>query len=292
MPKEIMSFMVQRAGNVLVDATAGGGGHLALLAEACGPNGRVFAFDKDPRAHADDAAGLVAKRFSNVTLVHRPFSQIKETLTQYAVHQVDGLLCDLGVSSHQLDEESRGFSFLADGPIDMRMDTTARMSAYDWLATTPEDEIANVLYTYGGERKSRAIARAIKKSWPIENSTLALAKLVVSAMRQRTWSKAHPATRTFQAIRMAVNGEVEELEQLLSDLPSLLAPHGVAVFLSFHSVEDRMIKTAFKAMAAKREESEKTFALLNKKPIMASEEELKENRRARSAKLRAIVRLS
>jgi 16S rRNA (cytosine1402-N4)-methyltransferase len=286
--QEVVSFFKDKAGAVIVDATAGGGGHLSLLANVVGTNGKIFAFDQDARAHLEDAAGGVAKTFSDrITLIHAPFSSITQTLKREGVDHIDGLLCDLGVSSNQLDDKSRGFSFLADGLIDMRMDTNQGISAYDWLKVSSEEEIANTLFRLGGERKSRAVARLIKKSWPIENSTLALAKLVLSALRQRTWSKIHPATRTFQAIRMAVNNEVGELETLLKALPDLLATNGVAVFISFHSLEDRLIKHSFRALA-----QNKQFAILTKKPLMASEEELEHNRRARSAKLRAIMRVS
>lgn len=288
MPDEVMSLFRDPAGKIFVDATAGGGGHLALLAEAVGPHGRVYAFDRDPRAHQEDAAAGVARRYSStVRLFHQPFSQIRSTLAHEGVHAIDGLLCDLGVSSHQLDDQTRGFSFMAEGPIDMRMDTSSGISAYDWLRNTDEETIANTLYRLGGERKSRAVARRIKEADPLPNSTLELARLIVSGVRQKHYSKIHPATRSFQAIRMAVNHEFEELEALLLDVPTLLAPHGVAVFLSFHSIEDRLIKHAFKRLALGEE-----FELLTKKPRTASDDELSHNRRARSAKLRAIKRVA
>jgi len=287
-----MSFFAHSEGKVLVDATAGGGGHLRLLAQSVGKTGMVLAFDKDPRAHDKDASGGLAMNFDNVRLFKKPFSRILETLRDHEIHHVDGLICDLGVSSNQLDDETRGFSFLSDGPIDMRMDQSSDVSAYDWLAKNSETTIAHVLFTFGGERKSRAIARLIKKSWPIKNSTLALARLIASALKPRKWQKIHPATRSFQAIRMAVNHEVDELVLLLKVLPSLLAPDAVAVFLSFHSVEDRLIKNAFKELA--HDTSHKTkpkFEVLTKKPLTASADELAVNRRARSAKLRAIKRI-
>lgn len=288
MADEIMSIFGEMSSKTVVDATAGGGGHLRLLANAVGERGQILGFDKDPRAHDDDAAGGVQKQFPHtVRLFKRPFSEIKNTLTSLGIDFVDGIICDLGVSSHQLDDRSRGFSFLSDGPIDMRMNPNTSISAYDWLAQTSEQEIADCLFNYGGERKSRAIARLIKKQWPIENSTLALAKLVLSAIKQKHWSRIHPATRTFQALRMAVNGEVDELSALLKDLPQILNVDGVAIFLSFHSVEDRMIKNAFKELAASGD-----FTILTKKPLVATDAEIDVNRRARSAKLRAIKRMS
>lgn len=292
MPKEVMSYFDSIKGKIIVDATAGGGGHLALLAENVGETGRIIAFDRDPRAHQDDASGGVAKKYPWIKLYSRPFSEIRSTLKELGIEYIDGLLCDLGVSSHQLDDPSRGFSFQTNGPIDMRMDTENGLSAFEWLATTREQEIADVLYTLGGERKSRQIAARIKKDWPIENSTLVLAKLILSAMRQQRWSKTHPATKTFQAIRMAVNGEVDEIKTLLQELPLILSPAGRAVFLTFHSGEDRLIKLAFRELAQKERDDHKKFKLLTKKPAIAEEKELEENRRARSAKLRAIERVA
>jgi 16S rRNA (cytosine1402-N4)-methyltransferase len=288
MPKEVMSFFHNIEGKIIVDATVGGGGHLSLLANAVGDHGLVIGFDRDLRAHQDDAALKIAKLFPRrIRLFHRPFSRILMTLKNEGIQRIDGILADLGVSSNQLDDRTRGFSFLADAPIDMRMDIENDVSAYEWLEKTSEEEIANTLFTLGGERKSRAIARSIKKSWPLENSTLALASIVLRALKQKTWSRIHPATRTFQAIRMAVNHEVDELSSLLKALPEMLAKNGVAVFLSFHSVEDRMVKNAFKALAATKD-----FKILTKKPLTAGQEELSNNRRAKSAKLRAIARVA
>lgn len=291
MPEEILSLLGDITGKTVVDATAGGGGHLRLLAMAVGENGRVLAFDKDPRAHEEDAALGVKNLFQDrVELFLSPFSKIEEVLHANKIEKIDALIADFGVSSNQLDDKTRGFSFLADAPIDMRMDPTSGISAYEWLAKKSESEIADALYNFGGERKSRAIARLIKKSWPIENSTLALAKIVLSALRQKSWSKAHPATRTFQALRIAVNNELDEIATLLEKLPSLLNINGVAAFLSFHSLEDRLIKNAFKELKAR--ETSPTFKILTKKPQVASAEELSNNRRSRSAKLRAIMRVS
>jgi len=288
MADEILSFLPEGEKLLLVDATAGGGGHLNLLAKRVGLTGHVYAFDRDPRAHQEDAALGVARRYADtISLFQRPFSDITRVLLEHEISHVDGIICDLGVSSHQLDEPSRGFSFQSEGPIDMRMDTSLGMSAYEWLENTREKDIADALFYYGGERKSRAIASYIKKAWPIENSTLVLAKLVLSALRQKKWQKIHPATRTFQGIRMAVNEEIDELKALLEQGPKLLSVGGVIVFLSFHSGEDRLIKHAFKELA-----SQKNFALLTKKPLTASEAEIARNPRSRSAKLRALRRIA
>lgn len=290
--EEIMSFLKDCEGKTLVDATAGGGGHLLRLAKLVGKNGQVIAFDRDQRAHEPDAALGVKNSFPDIVkLFHRPFSEIKETLASLHIEKIDGIIADLGVSSYQLDMKERGFSFMADGPIDMRMDQSHGITAYEWLFKHSEKEIADAIFHLGGERKSRAIARLIKESWPIENSTLALAKLVIKAMRQQKWSKTHPATRTFQALRMAVNEEVNELMSLLKDLPELLALNGVAVFLSFHSIEDGLIKRSFKDLSHKNALlGSPQFMLLTKKPLCATPHEISHNRRARSAKLRAIKR--
>lgn len=294
MTEEIMSFFANTKGKVFVDATAGGGGHLARLALLAKDQGQVIAFDRDKRAHQPDAAlGVAQANPSTVKLFHRPFSAIASTLKECGIEKIDGLIADLGVSSHQLDQASRGFSFMADGPIDMRMDQSVGLSAYEWLATMSEQTIADTIYRLGGERKSRAIASLIKRSWPLENSTMALAQLVVKAMRQQKWSRIHPATRTFQAIRMAVNEEVSELEALLTVVPDLLAVDGVAVFLSFHSIEDGLIKRRFRELAKKNVLlGDPLFTLLTKKPLIASEHELSHNRRSRSAKLRALKRVA
>lgn len=291
MPTEVMSYFSELEGKTIVDATAGGGGHLAMLAHLVGDSGRIIAFDRDPRAHEDDAAGGVAKRFPHIIkLFKRPFSAIKNTLQELGISHIDGILCDLGVSSHQLDDPTRGFSFQSDGPIDMRMDTESGMSAYEWLEHTRESDIADAIFKLGDERKSRQIAARIKKDWPIENSTLALAKLVLSAIKQKSWSKIHPATRTFQALRMTVNQEVQELETLLHDLPDILAPNGIAVFLAFHSIEDRLIKLRFRELAEKNSLGKRNFSILTKKPVMAGDVEVDDNRRSRCAKLRALKR--
>lgn len=289
MPKEVLSFFaIAKPAQVIVDATAGKGGHLSQILAASTDDARVFGFDRDLRAHQDDAAlGVVKKYPHKASLIHAPFSEIPEELLKRGVSRIDGLLCDLGVSSHQLDARERGFSLKNDGPLDMRMDQSKGFTAYEWLTSVREEVLADVIFKLGDERKSRQIARAIKGQHPLPDSTEALAEIVLSAMKQRHFSPIHPATRTFQAIRMAVNQEVDELSALLSSLPTLLAVDGVAVFISFHSIEDRLIKNTFKEMAATG-----NFAILTKKPMIPTEEEQKHNRRSRSAKLRAIRRIS
>lgn len=272
---------------LIVDATAGGGGHLELLAKSSLIK-KIYAFDRDLRAHDDDAAGGINKQYPDkITLIHQSFSQVKTMLSAQGVESIDGILCDLGVSSNQIDDKTRGFSFLSSAPLDMRMDQSLGITAYEWLAENSAAQIAQALYLYGGEKKSRSIAQEIKKSWPIENNAAVLAKLVLKAMRLKKWYKTHPATRTFQAIRIAVNQEIDELSLLLKDIKDLLAINGIAVFISFHSLEDRLIKQAFKTLV-----KEGKFMLMNKKPLVPKDEEIKNNRRCRSAKLRAIKRIA
>ena len=287
MPKEVLDNLALFPGAIAIDVTAGGGGHLALMAEQIGAQGRLIGLDRDNRAHAPDAAGGVANKHDNVELVHASFSGLRQVLEKAGISQVDALLCDLGVSSPQLDDSSRGFSFLRDGPLDMRMDTTAYPSVYELIQDTKEEDLANIIYQYGEERQSRRIARAIKRSWPLPNSTLALAEVVARACGGKR-GKIHPATRTFQALRIAVNHELDELTDLLKMLPDILAPKGHAVFISFHSLEDRLIKQALKKGAMPNENYPPLWRLLQKRPLIASPEETAANPRSRSAKLRSI----
>lgn len=285
---EAISSLALQEGSRAVDVTAGGGGHFRAIVQQVGPSGSVLAMDRDLRAHQADAAGGVHREYrENTYLVHRPFSRIKETLEELGWAGVDGLLCDLGVSSPQLDEEERGFSLKNDGPLDMRMDQDQDLTAYDLLESSSQEDIANILFQYGEEHRSRRIARAIKSSWPIPNSTLHLADLVRRASGYRN-SRVHPATRTFQALRIAVNRELKELQELLDVLPEVLNPGGSAAIISFHSLEDRMVKRAFAAGAKGKNP---VWQLQTKKPITPTPEEIRHNPRARSSKLRAITML-
>lgn len=282
MYNEVMSFFKEAKNKVLADVTAGRGGHFAGLIYSVGPQGLVLALDRDERAHEKDAAlGVHLKNPQNTKLYKQPFSNLPLVLAQENL-KLDGLICDLGVSSQQFNDPNRGFSLKNDGPIDMRMDQHSGISAYEWLKQTDEKTIADILYKYAQEKKSRQIASLIKKSWPIKNSTIALANLITKAINPKKYSKIHPATRSFQAIRMAVNNEMSELESLLKSLPDILNPNAIVVFISFHSLEDGMIKRAFKELA------KSNFKILTKKPLCPTLEEISINKRARSAKLRAI----
>lgn len=263
---------------VVVDCTLGGGGHTRAMLERA-PGIRVVAFDRDDTA-LEAAKRSLAAFGDRVTFVRSPFGRIAEELSALGVGEIAGLCADLGVSSPQLDEASRGMSFRREGPIDMRMDQTSGETALDLIARLSDDQLADVIFRYGDERRSRRIARSVKKAWGDNQlvTTLDLRRAVVRAVGPARVGGVDPATRTFQALRIAVNEELDELESLLAALPGVLADGAVAAILSFHSSEDRLVKRAFAAGA---------FAPLTKKPLVATEDECNENPRARSAKLRA-----
>ncbi len=277
---EVLEALAVQPGDVVVDSTAGGGGHLEELAKLVGPSGRVIALDRDARAQADDAAGGVVRRYADrAVLVQRPFSEVRAALDDLGVERADALFADLGVSSFQLDDGARGFSFRADAALDMRMDTSTGETARELIERLDEEELANVIFEFGDERHSRRIARALKRKVP--TTTTALADMVAGAVRgSGAWQRIHPATRTFQALRIAVNGELAQLDALLASLPSVIAPGGRAVILSFHSLEDRRVKVRFK---------QEGCSPLSKKPIEPTDDEIAANPRARSAKLRSAV---
>jgi 16S rRNA (cytosine1402-N4)-methyltransferase len=278
MRAEVVRAITPRGGGLYVDATLGAGGHTVALLEA-EPKAHIVGLDRDPAAiaAAEERLAPVADR---VSLIRATFSQLRDRLDALGVDRVDGIVADLGVSSPQLDEAARGMSFRREGPIDMRMDPEAGEPALELLDRLGDDELADVIYRYGEERRSRRIARSIKKALAAGElrTTLDLRRAVVRAVGPSRVGGVDPATRTFQALRIAVNGELEQLEQLLAALPSLLADGGVAAIISFHSLEDRLVKRAFAASP---------WVALTKKPQLASDEECARNARARSAKLRA-----
>lgn len=291
MSQEMLHLLDLKPGDTVADVTAGAGGHLRLLAQAVGTQGRVLALDRDERAHQADAAVGVAQEFAGCITLHRAcFSQLPTLLTSLQLPKLNGLLCDLGVSSMQLDTPQRGFSFQHDGPLDMRMDATQTLTAHRWLSQCKQQELADCLFHYGGERHSRRIARWICHKRPLPNSTKALAQLVSRALNQKT-GRIHPATRTFQAIRIFINQELDELHKLLHVLPQVLAPAGRAVFIAFHSAEDRLIKLAFAQGARKTQQGRPLWELLCRKPLRPQQQEVHNNPRARSARLRAIAML-
>ena len=285
---EVMSFLNVRPGGVIVDATLGLGGHSAAVARLLGGRGRLICFDRDPeamalgRARLDELREELGAEMPGVEFVPEAFS---EAAAEILPGSLDGLLADFGVSSLQLDEAHRGFSFRTDGPLDMRMDTRSGETAEQVVNEAGEEELANLIYEFGEERRSRRIARAIVRARPI-STTAHLAQVVSAAAHAVKGEKIHPATRTFQAIRIRVNDELGEIGSLLKSAGSLLKPGGRVVLISFHSLEDRMVKDAFREAGRDR-----VLEVLTKKPVVAGEQEQMRNPRSRSAKLRAAERI-
>jgi 16S rRNA (cytosine1402-N4)-methyltransferase len=281
---EVLSLLAPRDGGVYVDVTLGRGGHSEAILEASSPSGRLIAIDRDARALEESRPRL--ERFgARVTFVHGAFGGLREHLRAAGVSQVDGLLADLGVSSPQLDDASRGFSFRASGPLDMRMDPSSGESARELISGMNESTLADLLFHYGDEKRSRGIARSIKRAEADNEleTTLQLARAVWRVTGPKRGVSIDPATRTFQALRIAVNREIEQLEQLLEALPEVLADGGRAALISFHSLEDRAVKHTWR--------DEPRLHVITKRPVEAGEEEASTNPRSRSAKLRGAERL-
>jgi len=275
---ETISGLALRRGGVCLDLTLGGGGHTEAVLEAY-PAARVIGFDRDPTAIAA-ATERLATYGERVSIVKARFSEFEAELMRRGIDQVDALIADLGVSSPQLDVPGRGMSFRAAGPLDMRMDPTAGETAADLIVRLTQDELADVIYHLGEERRSRRVARCIKQALDAGEleTTTDLRRAIVRAVGPSRVGGIDPATRTFQALRLAVNRELEELGTALSAAARVLRPGGVAAFISFHSLEDRLVKRAFLDRAL--------WQRMSKKPIVASPEEQAENPRSRSAKLR------
>ena len=296
--EETVRLLAPRSGEIYCDATVGGGGHAERILEASAPAGRLVGIDRDPDALAAARARL--ERFGDrVTLVHGAFGDARKILTGLGMVPVDGFVVDLGVSSPQLDRAERGFSFQREGPLDMRMDPTRGESAAELMARLDVDELKRILRDYGEEKFAGRIARSIKEAGELATTT-ELAALIARAVPTRERHK-DPATRTFQALRIAVNDELGQLEKFLEDFPSLLRTGGRIVVIAFHSLEDRLVKNRFRDLArhpgvpadlvAKMGLTQPLLELLTKKPVEAGDEELARNPRARSAKLRGAVRL-
>ena len=309
---ELAEGLGLKNGSIAVDVTAGGGGHTAELLKQVGKDGLVVAFDKDTRAiehltkkfHSELESG-------NLILVHDHFDTIKKHIERLNLTgKVNAICADIGVSSPQIDEADRGFSFIHDGPLDMRMDSTQELSAFEVVNHYDEVELARVIFEYGEEKKSRIIARKIcelREKEPID-TTLKLANLIENTVKYKTKSRKHPATKSFQAIRIEVNKELEQLSTLLLDGFEILASNGFFGVISFHSLEDRIIKQDFKKLAKgtiknkiprnlpiTESELDKIndvkANLVKPFPIIPSDEEIEENARSRSAKLRIIQKL-
>ena len=289
---EVLSGLAPRSSGRYEDGTLGGGGHAAAELAASAPDGRLLGIDADPAALA--AAGTRLAPFGErVTLAHGNFRDLGRLARENDFGQIDGVLLDLGVSSHQLDTPERGFSFAADAPLDMRLDPTGGATAADLVNDTPENELADLIFRYGEERGSRRVARFIteaRRKQPIER-TLELADLVARSLGGRH-GKIHPATRTFQALRIAVNRELESLETALPQAVELLAPGGRMAIIAFHSLEDRIVKLFFRAESGYGgSEQPARLQIITKKPIEANDQEARANPRSRSAKLRVAEKL-
>jgi 16S rRNA (cytosine1402-N4)-methyltransferase len=304
--KEAIDFLAVKRGGTYIDATVGLGGHSFEIAKRLGAPGHLIGFDKDTaalnaaqmrlqgtggdarRSINDVETGALARHPSNdwpeVTLHHASFAEVG---TRFSTAKVDGILADIGVSSLQFDDAARGFSFQADGPLDMRMNTQSGQTAEQVVNQVDEVTLANLIYEFGEERRSRRIARAIVRSRPIR-TTAQLAEIVSAAARPMNQAerRIHPATRTFQALRIFVNRELDDLKDLLEAAPQILKPGGRLVVISFHSLEDRIVKDSLREGVKQGH-----YKLLTKKPVTPGEEEIDRNPRARSAKLRAAERI-
>ena len=288
--KEVLEFLNVRPGATVVDATLGLGGHSSGIARLLGGKGRLICFDRDPQAMELGRARLaelkdeLGSAMPEVVFEPRAFS---EAGTQLGEGSIDGLLADFGVSSLQLGEAQRGFSFQQDGPLDMRMDTRDGTTAEQVVNQADEEDLANLIYEFGEERRSRRIARAIVRARPLR-TTAELAEVVAAAapaIKQPGGHFIHPATRTFQALRIHVNDELGEIRSLLESAPRLLKPEGRVALISFHSLEDRLVKDSLRELT-----QQGMYETLTRKPVTAGEAEQEQNPRSRSAKLRAAER--
>jgi 16S rRNA (cytosine1402-N4)-methyltransferase len=287
MTREVLAFLQPEKRGVFVDCTVGMGGHALALLEAGAT--RLIGLDRDPAALSIAAETLSAYR-DRVELVHSDYREIAPVLDARGIDRVDGTLTDMGMSSYQLEAEGRGFSFQRDDPLDMRMDTTTGPTAADLLSDASEAAIADAIYQFGEERFSRRIARAIVQARDVAplKTTAQLAAIVRKAVPRRGFTRIDPATRTFQALRIWVNRELESIDQFLETLTLRLKTGARLVVITFHSLEDRIVKHTFRAMA----HGEAAVRILTKRPIEAGDDEVARNPRARSAKLRAIERLA
>ncbi|MGA2729990.1 MAG: 16S rRNA (cytosine(1402)-N(4))-methyltransferase RsmH [Terracidiphilus sp.] len=285
--KDAIEFLHVRTGTTVADCTLGMAGHAAEIVRRLGAQGHLIGFDRDPEALAlakeqlENVANELGSQAPKITLIGEAFSSIARHVEPASL---DGILADFGISSLQLGEAQRGFSFSADGVLDMRMDTRQGPTAAQVVNEASEHELANLIYEYGEERRSRRIARAIVRGRPV-TTTGQLARIVATAAPAMKQDRIHPATRTFQALRIYVNRELDEIRALLEAAPSLLKPSGRLVVISFHSLEDRIAKDSLRDGAHKG-----IWEILTKKPVTPDEDEIESNLRSRSAKLRAAER--
>ncbi|MBA4130212.1 MAG: 16S rRNA (cytosine(1402)-N(4))-methyltransferase [Hyphomicrobium sp.] len=297
---DVLDALSPKAGETFIDGTFGAGGYTRAILEAGGTH--VIAFDRDPTA-IEAGAGLVAEFAPRLTLLHRPFGDMAAAIEESGVEAVDGAVLDIGVSSMQIDQAERGFSFQSDGPLDMRMSREGP-SAADVVNGFDEEQIADIIYEYGEERRSRAIARAIVKARAVAplTRTKELADLVLRVFHGRKEDGRHPATRTFQGLRIFVNDELGELERGLAGAEKILRPGGRLVVVTFHSLEDRIVKRFMAERSGKSDHGSRylpqkniqvsppSFRIVNSRPLTPQKGELDVNPRARSARLRAAIR--
>lgn len=296
---EIIHALQPQSSNSYVDGTLGAGGHARGILEASFPDGRLLGMDVDPQALAV-AQERLAEFGSRAVIIQASYTTLSEQLDELGWDKVDGILLDLGLSSMQVDTPERGFSFKADAPLDMRFDPRNPATAADLVNYLPEKELADLIYQYGEERRSRQIARAIVKARPIE-TTQELAQLVARAVRGGR-QDIHPATKTFQALRIAVNQELESLETVLPQAVASLNPGGRLAVIAFHSLEDRIVKQFFRqesrdCICPPRQpvctcNHQATIREITRRPIMPQDKEIQENPRARSARLRVAEKIS
>lgn len=281
---EVISGLEATQGGLFVDATAGGAGHSRAIL-AASPSVRLIATDRDLQA-VETARERLSEFGERARVVHARFSEIAEVLDESGIDAVDGMLADLGVSSFQLDTAERGMSFRHQGPLDMRMDTSRGETALELIERLDQDELADVIYELGEERASRRVARCIKQALAEGNlnDTIELRRAIVRAVGPRRVGGIDPATRTFQALRIAVNAELNEVTGLLELARTRIKPGGLLAVISFHSLEDRLVKREF--------QNRNQWAPISKKPIIATDEEQAQNPRSRSAKLRVARRLA
>ncbi len=285
--EEAIQFLRILPDGTYVDATLGLGGHSTAIARLLGPKGHLIAFDRDPEAiesAEEKFAALREQLGSQMPQITIHAAAFAEMASWVGPQSIDGILADFGVSSLQLDTAQRGFSFQADAPLDMRMDPRSGATAEQVVNQASEEDLANLIYEFGEERRSRRIARAIVRARPV-TTTAQLAKVVAACAPTIKSDRIHPATRVFQALRIYVNGELDQIAALLDLAPQLLRPAGRMVAISFHSLEDRIVKDAFR-----KGKTNGTWQVLTPKPVTATEEEIQSNPRSRSAKLRAAER--
>ncbi|MDT7043335.1 16S rRNA (cytosine(1402)-N(4))-methyltransferase RsmH [Candidatus Nitronereus thalassa] len=288
---EIVYWLQPKPHGCYVDCTLGLGGTARRILQACGPEAHLIAIDQDPHA-IESAREALRPHFSNVSFCHGNFRDLSSILDTLGISQVDGFLFDLGISSAQLAEPDRGFSFQHEGPIDMRMDPSQSLTAGELVNTLPEEELANVIYEFGEERLSRRIARGIVRQRTLSplRTTSELASVIQKSVPPAyRHGRLHPATRTFQALRIAVNNELAAITPALHNAVDRLVPGGRVCVISFHSLEDRLVKYTFRALS---QPSQAKVKILTKKPCVASLEERKKNPRSRSAKLRVVEKIS